>query len=141
MTDLQAALGASQMTSIDRFVKRRRELARRYDALLAGLPLVLPWQGARGLSSYHLYPVQLDRAPVERRQLYDRLKAAGIGVNVHYIPVHTQPYYQALGFAPGMFPEAERYYQRALSLPLFAALTEAQQDRVVDELGRALLGP
>lgn len=140
LTDLQAALGLSQVRRLDAYVTRRHALARRYDELLAGLPLVLPWQDPAGRSALHLYPVQVDeaRAGVSRRVVFDRLRAAGIGVNVHYIPVHTQPYWQRQGFRPGQFPQAERYYARALSLPLYAALTEAQQDRVVAALRECL---
>lgn len=140
LTDLQAALGLSQISRLDAYVTRRHALARRYDELLAGLPLVLPWQDPAGRSALHLYPVQVDeaRAGLSRRAVFDRLRAAGIGVNVHYIPVHTQPFWQRQGFHPGQFPQAERYYARALSLPLYAALTEAQQDRVVAALRECL---
>jgi UDP-4-amino-4,6-dideoxy-N-acetyl-beta-L-altrosamine transaminase len=138
MTDLQAALGISQMARLDQFVARRSELARRYYRLLEGLPLVLPWQAPQGSSSFHLYPVQVDTTRVERRRLFDLLREAGIGVNVHYLPVHTQPYFERLGFCRGMFPEAERYYQGALSLPLFASMTDQQQDRVVQALTAAI---
>ena len=136
MTDLQAALGASQLSRVDAFVARRHALAERYDRLLAGLPLVLPYQAAQAYSAFHLYPVRVDpaRTGLSRRQVFDALRQAGIGVNVHYIPVHTQPYYRRLGFADGAFPEAESYYAQAISLPMFAALTDEQQDRVVDLL-------
>lgn len=136
MTDLQAALGRSQMTRLDAFVARRRELAARYDRLLADLPVVRPWQSPDGESAWHLYVVRLrDHA---RARVFERLRAAGIGVNVHYIPVHLQPYYRDLGFAPGDFPEAEAYYTQVLSLPLYAGLTDAEQDEVVAALGRSL---
>lgn len=140
ITDLQAALGSSQMTRLEEFVARRQELANRYHLLLDGLPLVLPWQGPEGSSAFHLYVVRLDpaRACLTRRQLFDLMREAGIGVHVHYIPVHTQPYYRRLGFCEGMFPEAERYYAEALTLPIFAGMTEAEQDRVVEVLRRAL---
>jgi len=136
MTDLQAALGLSQLQRLDEFVAQRHRLAARYDAALADLPLVLPWQSPAGYSAYHLYVVRVDgaRSQVSRRQLFDALRRADIGVNVHYIPVHTQPYYRELGFLPGMFPEAERYYQEAVSLPLFADLTGQQQDKVIAQL-------
>ena len=136
MTDLQGALGRSQLTRLDEFVTRRRELAARYDELLADLPLQLPSQDADGLSAWHLYVVQLESAP--RKAVFERLRAAGIGVNVHYIPVHLQPHYRRMGFSQGDFPVAEQYYSRALSLPLFPALSEIQQDAVVVALKDAL---
>ncbi|HEY9855060.1 MAG TPA: UDP-4-amino-4,6-dideoxy-N-acetyl-beta-L-altrosamine transaminase, partial [Stenomitos sp.] len=107
LTDIQAALGASQMRRLETFIARRQELARRYDELLKDLPVVRPWQSPDGASSYHLYPIQVEGS--RRREIFEALRARGIGVNVHYIPVHTQPYYQELGFRPGDFPEAERY--------------------------------
>ena len=140
MTDLQAALGASQMARLGQFLERRRQLAARYDRLLAPLPVITPRQAAYGCSAYHLYPIQVDSATTQRsrRQVFDGLRQRQIGVNVHYIPVHLQPYYRDLGFAPGQFPEAERYYAQAISLPLFPALTDAQQDEVVTALAAAL---
>lgn len=140
MTDLQAALGSSQLRRLEAFVARRHELAERYDRLLADLPLIRPWQHPDALSAWHLYVVQLDSTRTERsrRDVFDALRAAGIGVNVHYIPVHRQPYYRRLGTASGEFPEADAYYQRALSLPLYTGLTEAGQDRVVAALADAL---
>ncbi len=139
MTDIQAALGASQMGRIDEFVGRRRELATRYGELLAELPVALPWQDPRAASAWHLYVVRsLPESGRMRREVYDAMRAAGIGVNVHYIPVHTQPYYAALGFAPGDFPEAEAYYAEALTLPLFAGMTDEEQDCVVRALEEAL---
>ncbi|MBT0663931.1 UDP-4-amino-4,6-dideoxy-N-acetyl-beta-L-altrosamine transaminase [Geobacter pelophilus] len=133
MTDMQAALGASQMRRIDEFVARRHALAHRYNSLLAGMPLILPWQDGTGYSAYHLYVVRADskQTVIGRRQVFDAMRAAKIGVNVHYIPVHTQPYFRQMGFAEGMFPEAEKYYSAAISLPMFPAMTEAQQDSVV----------
>lgn len=140
LTDLQAALGFSQLTQLESSVERRHAIARRYDAELAGLPLVTPWQSPDAHSALHLYPIQVDpaRSPLSRRQLFDGLRAAGIGVNVHYIPVHTQPHYRRLGFVPGQFPAAERYYAHAVSLPMFPTLTEAQQGEVVAALRRLL---
>lgn len=136
MTDIQAALGASQMTRLEAFVGRRRELAARYDKLLADLPLQLPVQDARARSSWHLYVVRLRLCEIGRthRQVFEALRAAGIGVNLHYIPVHLQPYYRALGFAEGYCPEAERYYGEAISLPLYPALSEANQDYIATTL-------
>jgi dTDP-4-amino-4,6-dideoxygalactose transaminase len=132
MTELQAALGINQLRSIEDFIARRQEVRERYDAELAGLPLVLPPADEDGRSALHLYPVQL---PVgqehSRAKMFDGLRHRGIGVNVHYIPIHTQPYYRALGFQPGDFPLAESYYARALSLPMHAGLTDEEVGRVI----------
>lgn len=140
MTDLQAALGASQLARIDSFVARRQALAERYDRLLAGLALSVPQRDAAAYSAFHLYVVRLrlDDSGVTHRQTFDALRARGIGVSLHYIPVHTQPYYQRLGFREGDFPAAEAYYREALSLPMFFALTDAEQDQVVAALREVL---
>ena len=140
MTDMQAALGLSQLGKLDGFLARRRELVARYQTLLADLPLTLPTLQAEAESAWHLYVarVQTDVLSVSHRQVFEGLRAAGIGVNVHYIPVHLQPYYRDLGFKPGDFPEAEAYYAQAISLPLYPAMTDAQQDYVVDQLRRVL---
>lgn len=140
MTDMQAALGDSQMRRLDEFVARRHELARRYDALLTKLPVICPKQHPDSYSALHLYPVQLDaqKTTKSRRVVFDFLRQAGIGVNVHYMPVYLQPYYQQLGFKVGYCPNAEAYYQQAITLPLYYDLTEAQQERVVAELAKAL---
>ena len=140
MTELQAALGKSQMTRLDEFVARRHELAARYDAAFAGLPLTVPHQHPDSFSAYHLYPVRLQLGSIarSRRQVFEQLRAAGIGVNLHYIPVHTQPFYRELGFREGMFPESERYYAEAITLPLYFGLDYADQDRVIAAVGRAL---
>jgi UDP-4-amino-4,6-dideoxy-N-acetyl-beta-L-altrosamine transaminase len=134
MTDIQAALGRSQFTRLERYIERRRVLARRYDELLRELPLILPWQDSRSQSAWHLYVVQLDgpTAKASRRAFFESMRQAGIGVNVHYIPVHLLPFHRSKGFAPGDFPEAERYYERAISLPLFYALSDAEQLQVVE---------
>ena len=137
ITDLQAALGHSQLARLDDYVARRHAIAARYDAALAGLPLTTPWQHPDSRSALHLYPIRLHDA-ARRREVFEALRAAGIGVNVHYIPVHTQPHYHRLGFRPGDFPEAERYYAGAISLPMFPTLTPAQQDEVVAALARVL---
>jgi UDP-4-amino-4,6-dideoxy-N-acetyl-beta-L-altrosamine transaminase len=141
ITDIQAALGESQMARIDQFISRRRELAVRYNALLEKLPVTLPWQHPDAESAWHLYVIRLrlDQIQKTHRQIFEELRAAGIGVNLHYIPIHTQPYYQELGFGPGQFPEAERYYGEAISLPMFAKLTDAEQDRVAAALKRTLI--
>ena len=140
MTELQAAVGVSQMTRLDAYVGRRHALARRYDALLAELPLVTPRQHEDGRSAFHLYVVRVpdrDGSP-SRRAVFDRLRADSIGVNVHYIPVHTQPYYRTMGFRDGDYPAAESYYSEAISLPMYPTMTEAQQDEVVAAVRRAL---
>ncbi|WP_416049417.1 UDP-4-amino-4,6-dideoxy-N-acetyl-beta-L-altrosamine transaminase [Cupriavidus basilensis] len=137
MTDMQAALGVSQMTRLDGFVARRHQLARRYDELLAGAALTVPFQHPDGLSGLHLYPVVLHDS-ARRKAVFDGMRAAGVHVNVHYIPVHTQPYYQDLGFRAGEYPNAEDYYARAISLPMYPGLSEQQQDFVTSTL-RGLL--
>ena len=138
MTDLQAALGLSQLTRLDDFLARRRRLAERYARTLAELPLQLPEASAE--SAWHLYVVRLvlPRIKLDHRSVFDRLRRANIGVNVHYIPVHLQPYYRRLGFAVGDFPKAEQYYREAISLPMYADLGDEAQDRVVSELTRAI---
>lgn len=139
MTELQAALGVSQAQRLDAYVARRHALARRYDELLDPLPVVTPWQHPDGYSGLHLYVIRLklDRIRHTHREVFEALRAQGIGVNLHYIPVHTQPYYRQFGFAPGDFPEAERYYAEAISLPMYATLSEQDQDRVVRALREA----
>lgn len=136
MTEMQAALGLSQMGRLGAFVARRRALATRYDRMLGNLPLVRPAPPANVESAWHLYVVRVDAA--RHKAVFEALRADGIGVNLHYIPVHTQPYYRAMGFTPGQFPQAEAYYAEAISIPLYAGLTDADQDRVVDALRRAL---
>lgn len=136
ITDLQAALGTSQMQRLEKFVTRRRYLAQRYDECLQSLPVTLPWQHPETSSSWHLYVIrlQLDKISKSHQQVFQELREAQIGVNLHYIPVHTQPYYQQLGFGWGDFPNAEQYYREAISLPLFYGLTEEDQDRIVKTL-------
>jgi UDP-4-amino-4,6-dideoxy-N-acetyl-beta-L-altrosamine transaminase len=140
MTDIQAALGVTQLARLDQYVARRHEIAARYDDLLADLPVTRPWQHPDSYSGLHLYVIrlQLDRIKKTHREVFESLRAQCIGVNLHYIPVHTQPYYQQMGFKVGDYPEAERYYAEAISLPMFQTLTEAQQDRVVGALRVAL---
>lgn len=140
MTDIQAALGASQMQRLNEFVGHRRFLAGRYNELLADLPLMLPWQDPDTESSWHLYIIRLNLEKINKthRQVFEELREAGIGVNLHYIPVHTQPFYQQLGFSWGNFPEAERYYQEAISIPLYYRLSLEDQDRVAKTLGQVL---
>lgn len=136
MTELQAALGTSQLARVDEYVARRHELAQYYDEAFADLPLTPLRQDADSYSSYHLYVVRLMLGQINKthREVFERLRDEGIGVNVHYIPVHLQPYYQWLGFEQGDFPEAERYYAAAISLPLFPAMADTQQEKVVRTL-------
>lgn len=133
MTELQAALGISQMQRLDAFVAQRHSLAERYNQLLADLPLTLPWQHPDSYSGLHLYVIrlQLNKINKTHRQVFEELREEGIGVNLHYIPVHLQPYYQAMGFQKGQFPQAEQYYKEAISLPMFPTMTEEQQKKVV----------
>jgi len=143
LTDLHAALGLSQLTRLDEIVERRHELSKVYDEALAGLPLQLPWNHPDTYSALHLYPVRVktdDPALGGRthRQVFEALRAANIGVNLHYIPVHTQPYYRAMGFEGGQFPEAEAYYAEAISLPMYPTLTAEQQERVIAAVKEAL---
>lgn len=139
MADMQAALGLSQMQRLDEFVARRHALAKSYDECLADLPVVTPWQHPDSYSGWHLYVICLrqDKTVPSHRLVFDTLREGGIGVNLHYIPVHTQPYYQRLGFKPGDFPEAEIYYAKAISLPVYPTMTEDQQDQVIAALRKA----
>jgi UDP-4-amino-4,6-dideoxy-N-acetyl-beta-L-altrosamine transaminase len=141
MTDIQAALGYSQLQRIDEFVCRRHYLAARYDRLLKGLPVTLPWQDPETYSAYHLYVLRLhlDELTKTRRQIFEELRAINVIVNVHYIPVHTQPYYEKMGFKAGAFPEAEKYYQETLTIPLFYGLTDEDQEYVVEVLKNILV--
>lgn len=141
MTEIQAALGLSQLERLDAFVARRRELALRYDELLAELSVQTPWQHSDTASAWHLYIIrlQLEKIGKDRREVFEYLREQGIGVNVHYIPVHTQPMYQALDFESGLYPEAEEYYLEAITLPLFSAMTEKEQDQVVAALKETTL--
>jgi UDP-4-amino-4,6-dideoxy-N-acetyl-beta-L-altrosamine transaminase len=140
MTDIQAALGVSQMTRLDQYVAKRHEIARRYDQLLANLPITLPWQHPDSYSAYHLYVIrlQLDKIHVSHCQVFEALRAKDIMVNLHYIPVHTQPYYQQMGFKQGDYPEAEQYYREAISIPMHPTLTAEEQDFVVSSLKEAM---
>ena len=138
LTDMQAALGVAQMARLDEYVAARAERADGYDADLADLPLDRPERMPGAASAWHLYVIRLHDA-ARRRAVFDGLRADGIGVNVHYIPVHTQPYYRRLGFRDGDFPVAENYYARAISIPLFATMTDAQQEAVVGALKRQML--
>jgi UDP-4-amino-4,6-dideoxy-N-acetyl-beta-L-altrosamine transaminase len=136
MPDMQAALGLSQLTRIDEFVARRHALAKRYDALLADVPVITPGQPADRYSGLHLYVIRLRKEALRagHLEIFERLRASGLGVNVHYIPVYRQPYYARFGFDAADFPEAERYYGDAISIPMYAGLTDDQQLEVVRRL-------
>ena len=140
MTDLQAALGLSQMRRLDEFVTKRHAIAKRYDQLLSALPVRTPWQQADSYSGYHLYVIRLKLNEINKtqRQVYDALHAAEILVNVHYIPVYRQPYYEQMGFNVGYCPQAEQYYSEAISIPMYPGLTVAQQDQVVAVIREAV---
>lgn len=140
LTELQAALGLSQMERLDAYVARRHEIAARYDELLGNLPLTVPWRDPRDHSGFHLYIIRLrlDAIGSSHRQVFEALRAAGIQVNLHYIPIYRQPDFERFGFDRADFPEAERYYAEAITLPLYPGLDEAAQQRVVDELRKAL---
>ena len=139
MTELQAALGVTQMVRLDQYVARRHQLARRYDDLLSNLPVTTPWQHSDGYSGLHLYVIrlQLDKIQKSHLQVFEALRAQEIIVNLHYIPVHTQPYYQKMGFKAGDFPQAESYYAEAISIPMYPTMSDAQQDQVVTVLREA----
>lgn len=140
LTELQAALGLSQLAKLDGFIARRQQLRRAYQQQLAGLPLQLQRQDEANLSANHLQVIRLaDDAALTRRQLFEALRGAGIGVNVHYIPIYWQPDYAALGFARGLCPHAEWYYQGAISLPLYPGLHDEQLTQICQQLA-ALLG-
>lgn len=140
MTDMQAALGVSQMTRLVDYVKRRHDIAQKYKVLLADLPLTLPWQHPDSYSAYHLYVVrlQLDKISVTHRQVFEALRAKDIMVNLHYIPVHTQPYYQQMGYKQGDFPDAEQYYREAISIPMHVNLTDEELQFVASSLREAM---
>lgn len=142
MTELQAALGVSQMKRLNEFVSARHELAQGYYTKLNNLPVTLPYQLPDTYSGLHLFVIRLklDDISLSHQQVFNALRERGIGVNLHYIPVHTQPYYQDLGFTEGEFPESEQYYREAISLPMFHGMTEAQQNTVVDVLTDILKG-
>ena len=136
MTELQAALGVTQMERLDQYVARRHQLARRYDDLLTDLPVTTPWQHADSYSGLHLYVIrlQLDQIQKTHRQVFESLREQGIGVNLHYIPVHMQPHYERMGFEPADFPQAQVYYKEAISIPMFQTMTDEQQDEVIAAL-------
>ena len=140
MTDIQAALGVSQMQRLDEFISQRHKLAKNYNNLLAGLPLTLPWQHSDSYSGLHLYVIrlQLNKIRKTHKQVFTELRKAEIGVNVHYIPIYTQPYYKVMGFLEADFPESINYYTQAISLPLFPLMTKGQQNFISTKLGEIL---
>jgi len=136
LSDVHAALGLSQLKKLDVFIRKRSEIAKRYDIELAGLPLKLPIVESQSQSAWHLYMVELTQH--DRLDVYQQLHDKGVGVNVHYIPIHLQPFYQQLGFKQGDFPLSELFYQNALTLPLFPSLTDPEQTKVIDVLHAVL---
>jgi UDP-4-amino-4,6-dideoxy-N-acetyl-beta-L-altrosamine transaminase len=142
MTDVQAALGISQMQRLDKFITKRHTIAKRYDQSFSDMPVLTPWQHPDGYSSFHLYVIRLklDEFNKTQRQVYDAIYAAGIMANLHYIPVYRHPYYEQMGFSAGYCPEAEKYYSEAITIPLYPGLTETNQDYVVDVICKELLG-
>ncbi|MGE3319780.1 MAG: UDP-4-amino-4,6-dideoxy-N-acetyl-beta-L-altrosamine transaminase [Candidatus Berkiella sp.] len=136
LTDLQAGIGLSQLKKIDTFIAKRNQIAKRYDEELKDLPVITPWQSKNCYNAYHLYTIELKQH--DRKEIFEQLRQKQIGVNVHYIPVHTQPYYQSLGFKIGDFPNAERYYARTISLPMYYSLSQEQQSFVIDTLTQIL---
>lgn len=140
MTDIHAALGLSQMHRLDEFVAKRHVIAKRYDRLLSDLSVIIPFQHADSYSSFHLYLIRLKQVEASKtqREVYDMLRAAGILVNLHYIPVYRQPYFEKMGFVKGYCPEAEKYYTETISLPMYPGLTEVLQNQVITTLSEAL---
>jgi UDP-4-amino-4,6-dideoxy-N-acetyl-beta-L-altrosamine transaminase len=141
MTDIQAALGLSQMTRLNSYIAQRHQLAARYDEAFRDLPLIRPWQHPDSFSSYHLYPIRIPQSDKGKtqRQIYDALMADGFNVNVHYIPVYRQPYYESMGFKSGYCPAAESYFTETISLPMFPTLATTDQDRVIATLTRVMV--
>ncbi len=140
MTDIQAALGLSQMQRLDEFVAKRHTIAKLYDEELFGLPLAIPWQHLDSYSGYHLYVIrlQLGKISLSQRQVYDALHSAEVFVNLHYIPVYRQPYFEQMGFRAGYCPEAEKYYSEAITIPMFANLTRQEQNQVITIIREAI---
>lgn len=137
MTDIAAALGSQQLLRIDKFIDARHRLAANYDQALAALPLTRPHRNAGARSSLHLYVIRVGEDD-NRRAVFEFLRASGVMVNVHYIPVYRHPFYKSMGYSPGSFPAAEKYYASAISLPMYAALSDNEQQLVIDAVGKAL---
>ena len=133
MTDIQAAIGLEQIKRLDEYIEKRNLIAKNYTSKLANSNLKLPYRHNLLLSSYHLYIIRLDpfKSKVKRRDLFEKLRNNGIGVNVHYIPIHLQPFYKKLGFKKGAFPNAENYYQNAISIPIFPQLKKIDQEKII----------
>ena len=140
MNDIQAALGSSQLKNLRQFVNKRRKIAERYDNELSNLDIILPWQLPKSRSSYHLYPIQIkdNKNKINQLSVYNKLRYNQVGVNLHYIPVHRHPYYEKLGFKKNDFPEAEKFYSKTISLPIFPNLKKKQQEMVISSLRSAL---
>ena len=140
MTDMEAALGVSQMRRLDEFVAKRHAVARRYDDLLQDLPVITPWQHPDGYSGMHLYLIRFELEKIRKTQqdVHESMLERGVGVNLHYIPVYRQPYYEKMGFVAGYCSVAEEYYRSAMSIPVFPALGESQQSRVIEVLSEIL---
>jgi dTDP-4-amino-4,6-dideoxygalactose transaminase len=138
MTDIQAALGLSQMQRLDMFVEQRHAVANKYTDLLDKMPIKTPYQSAESYSSYHLYILQIDSALNDHLEFFKAMRSNGVGVNLHYIPIYRQPYYEKIGFSSSDYPEAEKYYSQAVSLPIFPGLTDVQQKNIVLTIGKAI---
>ncbi|WP_211307565.1 UDP-4-amino-4,6-dideoxy-N-acetyl-beta-L-altrosamine transaminase [Polynucleobacter rarus] len=136
MTDIQAALGLSQLQRLDEFVAKRNVIAKNYDELLKGLPLVTPWQDPNGMSSFHLYVIRLNLSQINKTQkeVYEEMRNQGVLVNLHYIPVYRQPYFEKMGFDKGYCKEAEKYFTEAMSIPIFAKLTNIQMGQTINAI-------
>jgi len=141
ITDIQASLGVSQIKRVDEFIKKRYQIKSHYDKQLVNLPVTLPFQSKESYSSLHLYPIQVnfDEVSKTQKQLFTEMRNNGIGVNLHYIPIYLQPYYQNLGFNKGYCPNAEHYYSRAMSIPIFHSMTSSQQKEVENALFQVLI--
>jgi UDP-4-amino-4,6-dideoxy-N-acetyl-beta-L-altrosamine transaminase len=137
MTDVQAALGLSQMSRLDKFVSKRHAIAKRYNELLANSDVIIPFEHPDSYSGMHLYIIRLKKeSNITHLELFEKLRTAGILVNLHYIPVYKQPYYEQFGYNPQDFPEAEQYYATAISLPMYYSLSEKDQDLVVETINK-----
>jgi dTDP-4-amino-4,6-dideoxygalactose transaminase len=140
ISDIQAALGMSQLRKLDRFVSRRREIAERYETAFTSNPLfATPPERSYAKSSYHLYPIRLsDKLRRNKSEIFSALRKAGTGVQVHYIPVYLHPYYREMGYKPGICPAAEEFYQREISIPLHQGMDNETVDTVIKSLRRSL---